>query len=47
MNDQLRNSKCLIISTMRSPRSPFLFLRVLCTSVVRHSFYTHQPQILH
>ncbi|MEH2302991.1 MAG: hypothetical protein V7K88_29495 [Nostoc sp.] len=40
MNDQLRNSKRLIISTMRSP---FLFLRVLCASAVRHSSYTHQP----
>ncbi|WP_334792417.1 hypothetical protein [Nostoc sp.] len=31
MNDQLRNSKCLIISTMRSP---FLFLYVLYASAV-------------
>ncbi|MEH2141483.1 hypothetical protein [Nostoc sp.] len=44
LNDQLRNSKRLIISTMRSP---LLFLRVLCALAVRHSSYTHQPQILH
>ncbi|MEH2463112.1 hypothetical protein [Nostoc sp.] len=44
LNDQLRNSKRLITNTMRSP---FFFLRVLCVSVVRHSSYTHQPQILH
>ncbi|MEH2119807.1 hypothetical protein [Nostoc sp.] len=44
LNDQLRNSKHLIINSMRSP---LLFLRVLCASAVRHSSYTHQPQILH
>ncbi|MEH2245740.1 MAG: hypothetical protein V7K85_24330 [Nostoc sp.] len=31
LNDELRNSKCLIISTVRSP---LLFLRVLCASAV-------------
>ncbi|WP_298904211.1 hypothetical protein [uncultured Nostoc sp.] len=31
LNDQLRNSKCLIINTMRSP---FLFLYILCASAV-------------
>ncbi|MEH2421895.1 MAG: hypothetical protein V7K48_13530 [Nostoc sp.] len=31
LNDQLRNSKRLIINSMRSP---FLFLRVLCASAV-------------
>ncbi|MEH2010894.1 hypothetical protein [Nostoc sp.] len=44
LNDQLRNSKRLITNSMRSP---LLFLRVLCASAVRHSSYTHQPQILH
>ncbi|WP_334792421.1 hypothetical protein [Nostoc sp.] len=44
LNDQLRNSKRLIISSVRSP---FLFLRVLCALAVRHSSYTHQPQILY
>ncbi|MEH2463109.1 hypothetical protein [Nostoc sp.] len=31
LNDELKNSKCLIISTIRSP---FLFLYVLCASTV-------------